>query len=115
MATYRVCAPYVTLKVKDDAGSDVIKGFYEGALVSGSVDEDNLKHHLDGGMVEKVKASDVPAEKPADEPPSEALKSEAPAEYASKGDWVDYAVSKGAAIQDAEASTKADLIAAYGA
>jgi hypothetical protein len=37
-----------------------------------------------------------------------------PAKSATKGEWVDYAVSQGATQEDAEASTKEDLIAAYG-
>lgn len=59
-ASYRVVAPYVTLKVKDPTGADVLIGFYEGAVVS-EVDEDSLKSHLDGGMLEKVSASEVPS------------------------------------------------------
>lgn len=58
-ASYRVVAPYVTLKVKDAAGADVLVGFYEGAIVS-DVAEDSLKSHLDGEMLEKVAASEVP-------------------------------------------------------
>lgn len=58
MATsYRVTAPYVTLKVKDAAGAEVLVGFYEGAVVS-DVDPDSLQHHLDGGMLEKATAGE---------------------------------------------------------
>jgi len=53
---YRVVAPYVTLKVKDPAGADVLVGFYKGAVVE-SIDTDSLKSHLDKGMLEKVSAS----------------------------------------------------------
>jgi hypothetical protein len=53
MADYRVIAPYVTLKVKDPTGGAVMLGFYQGAVVS-DVDEESLKHHLDGGFIEKV-------------------------------------------------------------
>jgi len=66
MATsYRVVAPYVTLKVKDTNGKDVIVGYYDGAVVTDDqVDAESLKHHLDSGMVEKVE--DAPAEAPAE-------------------------------------------------
>jgi hypothetical protein len=57
-ASYRVVAPYVTLKVKDAAGADVLVGFYEGAIVS-DVEEESLKHHLDGEMLEKLPAAEA--------------------------------------------------------
>lgn len=37
-----------------------------------------------------------------------------PAPYASKGAWVDYAVSQGADRSDAESKSKSDLVAEYG-
>lgn len=49
----RVTAPYVTLKVKDDTGAEIIRGLYEGGIVD-NVEAESLKHHLDDGMVEKV-------------------------------------------------------------
>lgn len=55
---YRVTAPYVTLKVKDPAGADVLIGFYEGAVVT-DVDPESLEHHLDGEMLEKVSAAEA--------------------------------------------------------
>lgn len=59
-ASYRVTAPYVTLKVKDAAGADVLVGFYEGAVVS-DVEPDSLEHHLEGGMLEKLPAAEAKA------------------------------------------------------
>ena len=56
-ASYRVVAPYVTLKVKDAAGAEVLVGFYEGAIVS-DVDPDLLKNHLDRGLLEKASNAD---------------------------------------------------------
>ena len=57
---YRVVAPYVTLPVKDAAGGDVRREFYDGAIVSAAdVDEESLKRHLDKGMLEKVSASEA--------------------------------------------------------
>lgn len=58
---YRVTAPFVMLKVKDAVtGVFTFQGLYEGAIV-GEVDPDNLKHHLDLGMVEEVDAPAAPA------------------------------------------------------
>jgi hypothetical protein len=37
-----------------------------------------------------------------------------PADYASKADWVNYAVAKGAVREDAEAATKNELVQLYG-
>ena len=121
MAAYRVTAPYVTLKVRDQAGAWVLAGFYEGAVVSG-VDEASLRHHLDGGMVEKVE--DVAAE-PAvvvTEPTPEADGGPTPPRQADPKDaWVTYAValrpegqSEEDARAEAEAMTKADLVATFG-
>jgi hypothetical protein len=53
----KVLAPYVTLRVTDDAGAPVVKGFYEGALVPVSqVDPESLDHHVRVGMAEVVGA-----------------------------------------------------------
>jgi hypothetical protein len=40
--------------------------------------------------------------------------SEVPAQSAKKADWVDYAVSQGADRDEADASTKDDLVQQYG-
>lgn len=117
MAAYQVTAPYVTLKVRDQAGAWVLTGFYENAVVSG-VDEASLRHHLDNGMVVEV-AQPAPEPPPETEPPT--TLGERPKDYASKPEWVDYAVSKRAegvseedARTSAEAMSKADLIATFG-
>jgi hypothetical protein len=50
-----VVAPYVNLKVKDQAGSFVIGGFNEGGVVKReNIDEANLRHHLDGKLLAPV-------------------------------------------------------------
>jgi hypothetical protein len=50
-----VIAPYVTLKVKDQVGSFVIRGFNEGGTVkSEDIDPDNLRHHLETGLLAPV-------------------------------------------------------------
>jgi hypothetical protein len=63
MATYRVTAPMVLLKVKGQTGAPMINSFYAGAIVPDSVsemDEANLRRHLDRGWVEKL--DDAPTE-----------------------------------------------------
>ncbi len=123
MGTYRVTAPYVTLKVRDQAGAQVLSGFYEGAVVS-DVDAVSLRHHLDNGMVVEVDSAE-PAEaepEPASDPVEPAATPNGrPPQNASKADWVTYAVSRRAdgtseddAKAAAEAKSKADLIAEYG-
>lgn len=58
--SYRVTAPYVTLKVRDASGGPVVVGFYAGAIVPEGVDEASLKHHLDHKLVEEVKDESPP-------------------------------------------------------
>jgi hypothetical protein len=103
----RVTAPYVTLKVADRDGNQVVAGYQAGAIVD-RVEEASLRHHLDRGMVEEEFDETAP---PAAE--SESV-DEAPAKSASKAEWVTYAESKGAAKEDAEKATKDELIEIYG-
>lgn len=50
-----VLAPYVTLKMKDKAGGFVVTGFNEGGTVKAEdIDEDNLRHHLETGLLAPV-------------------------------------------------------------
>jgi hypothetical protein len=57
----KVTAPYVTLKVTDDNGQPVVRGFYEGALVPvDQVAESSVAHHVKSGMAEVV--ADAPDE-----------------------------------------------------
>jgi hypothetical protein len=66
MANYRVTAPMVNLKVKDQRGRAQVNGFYAGAIIGGDViDPDHLARHLDRGWIEPV---DEPADEPAPEP-----------------------------------------------
>lgn len=47
-----VVAPYVTLKMRDDAGGTVMRGMLEGGGFSrDDVDEANLRHHVETGLV----------------------------------------------------------------
>lgn len=50
---YRVTAPYVTLKVKDGAGGEVVVGYYEGAVVE-NVAKESVDAHLESEMIEKL-------------------------------------------------------------
>lgn len=90
---YRVCTPYVTVKVKDPAGQPVIKGFYEGAVLPDSADEENLRILLEGEMVEQVEAS-------VQEVVEEAPAFERPAGNASQEAWATYALESGQASED---------------
>lgn len=141
MTAYRVTAPYITPKVRDDAaGGYVHKGYYADAVLQGeNIDPASLRHHLEGGMLAEVEAPveakaaavEVPAE------PAEASSGETPAVdtppsdpagppvrphgNASAATWLDYAVSlraEGVSEEDARAAlsekTKAELIAVYG-
>lgn len=67
--SFRVTAPYVTLKIKDPlSGTAMVNGFYTGAIVTDDrVDEASLKRHIDRGWVEAV---EQPAPEVAKEPES---------------------------------------------
>lgn len=74
MATnYRVKAPYVLLKVRDQAGKSQVAGFYEGAILSDAVvDPEFLTRHLERDWIEKV-------DEPVAEPVAKPVKPETPA------------------------------------
>jgi hypothetical protein len=106
VATVRVLAEYVTLKVEDPAAGSRIIGYLKDSIV-GNVEAESLKHHLDLGMVEEVEAPKQ--EPPADDGPK------SPAKSASKADWVAYVVEhRGVSQEDADASTRDELAATYG-
>lgn len=75
--TYRVTAPYVTLKSKSEAGGDVVLGYYEGALVPETVDLEDLARHIRKGMVEKLEGDEA---RTVDKQRAEAEKAEKAAE-----------------------------------
>lgn len=126
--SYRVIAPYVTLRVKDVSGAPVLLGFYQGAVVE-NVDAESLRHHLEDGLLEKLDSEDAiydetvgPVGAMAPTPLSDLPLAErtgdsnkAPAKSASKGDWEDYARSQGATDDDLDGATKEDLVDRYGA
>jgi hypothetical protein len=50
-----VIAPFINLKVKDQVGSFVLRGFNEGGVVkSDDIDEASLRHHLETGLIAPV-------------------------------------------------------------
>jgi hypothetical protein len=62
VATYRVTAPYVTLKSRDAVtGGEVVLSYFAGALVPETVDLEDLARHIRKGMVEKVEGADLKA------------------------------------------------------
>lgn len=52
---YRVTAPYATLRIKDAVGGVTVRGFLEGAVIRAvDIEEDSLRHHVEGGMMAPV-------------------------------------------------------------
>ena len=62
VGTYRVTAPYITLKSKDAVtGGEQVLSYFAGALVPETVDLEDLARHIRKGMVEKVEGTDLKA------------------------------------------------------
>lgn len=109
-ATYKVLAPYVTLKVKDVNGQDTVQGFYAGAVVS-AVDGPGLEKHLRLGMVEKTNQQDASQVGPVPEAPV----FERPTGNASQEAWATYALESGQASEDEiKGLSRDDLRELYG-
>jgi hypothetical protein len=94
MVTYKVVAPYVTLKVKDMTGTPVIQGYYAGAVVD-AVDEAQAQAQADLGFLEKV--APAPEPEPA-EPEGDAVAK--PHGNAGRDAWVTYALESRQASED---------------
>jgi hypothetical protein len=72
--TYRVTAPYVTLRIRDDlTGSWSLRGFFPGAILPASTKQEDLDRHLRKTMIEKVDAAEA---KTLDKAQAEADKAE---------------------------------------
>jgi hypothetical protein len=115
VTAYRVIAPYVTLKVRNDQGQVVLREFYVNAPVPAAADPENVDRLLRKGM---LAALDAPAEPVVERAADPAEVSTRPAQAAAKADWVTFAAAQrpdGQSEQDAraeaEAMSKADLIA----
>lgn len=103
-ASYKVLAPYVTLKVRDVTGQGVVQGFYADAVVSDPVDNESLQKHLRNGWLEEV--ADAPAAEP--EVSESAPAYERPAGNASQEAWANYALESGQASEDEVAGLSRD-------
>jgi hypothetical protein len=97
VGTYRVTAPYVTLKSKSDQGGDVVLGYYAGALVPETVNLEDLARLIRKGMVEKLEG---PEAKAVEKQQAEAKKAEEAAAVPEDKDGVE-------AVKDAEDARKA--------
>jgi hypothetical protein len=119
---YVVTAPYVTPKVRDNVdGGWVYRGFYKDAVLrSEQIEPESLRHHLDGGMLAEREqpAPEPAAPEPVVETPPAVVR---PKVGDPKETWIAFAVtqrpkgqSEADARTEAEATSKADLIAAFG-
>lgn len=93
MGTYRVTAPFVTLKVKDFNGLTVVQGYYLDGIVTDPIEDEQFKKHLRNEWLEKTEVADEPVE-PA------APVFERPAGNASQEAWANYALESGQASED---------------
>jgi len=105
--TYKVVAPYVTLKVKDVTGTSVVQGFYAGAIVD-AVDVEQAEAQANMGFLEPVAAVEPEVEP---EPPV----FDRPAGNASQEAWATYALESGQASEDeVKGLSRDDLRELYG-
>ena len=65
---YKVTAPYVTVRVKDDLGSEVTKGFYEGGVLPDDANTDDLERLERKGMIAKEGTAEADAAVPHGKP-----------------------------------------------
>lgn len=106
-ASYKVVAPYVTLRVKDANGQTVVQGFYVEGLVQDPVPGDVLDKHIRTGLIEEVGQPEPELDKPAPQ-------LEKPAGNASQEVWAAYAVTQGASAEDVKDASRDDLRELYG-
>ena len=72
--TYRVTAPYVTIRIRDDiTGAWSLRGFFPGAVLPASTHPEDIARHLRKTMIEKVDAAEA---KTIDKAQAEADKAE---------------------------------------
>ena len=109
--TLKVLGEYAVLKVKDVAGSDVVTGYYKGALVP-NVDDACAAHNISIGFAEEY--SQPAEESRADpRPPTPVL--ERPAGNASQEAWATYALESDQASEDeVKGLTRDELRELYG-
>lgn len=103
MGTYRVTAPFVTLKVRDFNGLTVVQGYYLDGLATDPIEDEQFKKHVRNGWVEKVGAPEPEAS--TDDTASAAGTVsppvvERPAGNASLEAWATYALESDQASED---------------
>jgi hypothetical protein len=108
VATYRVTAPYVTLKSRSDRGALVVLGYFEGALVPETVDLDDLARHIRKGMVEKLEGPEAKAVAQQQDAAKKAEQAAAAPEDKEGAEAVADAEATRKAVEDAEAKEDAD-------
>jgi len=107
-SSYKVLAPYVTTKVKDVSGQDVMLGYYQNGLIENPVDQKHVAALIELGMLEEADAPTEP-----EEPTGPVL--ERPAGNASQDAWATYAVeSRQATEEEVEGLTRDELRELYG-
>lgn len=118
---YQVTAPYVTVRVPDSTGTPTTLGYYEDAFLPDSVDRESVDLLIRKGMVAEVADAVAAPEEPEPSGPVGSLDSMRPSKADPKELWVVYAAtqrpegtSEADARVQAEALTKAELIAKYG-
>lgn len=113
MGTYRVTAPFVTLKVKDFNGQTVVKGYYLDGIVQDPVEDEQFEKHVRNGWIEKAPESvdQTASASGTVEPPA----FERPAGNASQEAWATYALESGQASEDeVKGLSRDDLRELYG-
>lgn len=108
MTSYKVIAPYVTLKVKDLNGRDVIQGFLAEGVVKDPVADAAFEKHVRTGLIKAVEDAEPEPE------PAPAPQLEKPAGNASQELWAAYAVTQGAEAEEVKDLSRDDLRELYG-
>jgi len=100
-ASYKVLAPFVTLKVKDANGQTVVQGYYLDGVVQDPIEDEQFDKHVRNGWLEEA---DAPASEPEPEQPVTVVEDgpvyERPAGNASQEAWATYALESGQASED---------------
>lgn len=92
-SSYKVLAPYVTTKVKDVSGQDVVMGYYRDGLIQDPADQDHVDALIELGMVE-ASTAELVEEEPA------VPVFDKPHGNAGRDAWATYALESGQASED---------------
>lgn len=107
MTSFKVLAPYVTLKVKDLNGQPVIQGFLAEGIVKDPVEDAAFEKHVRTRLIEALEDAETePAPVPA--------QVEKPAGNASQEVWAAFAVTQGAEAEEVKDLSRDDLRELYG-